>query len=214
MLHCIEWFNLMLAARPVWRSPITMDPTLTAGSPLTAADRLPAVEAFPLYGGDALPQNPGSAVQRIEIVSSVEKADGRHPDNCWLVDMAERFNQRRERIGGGPPIKVVVRAIPSGLGACWITQLGLASLLSHMAPIPVWPLLVARYRQLLRKNQLSQQCLSAVIEANDLGVIVNSKPISLGQFIKVASVGEGDGQQIEALRRRYPQSLVLSCQQP
>jgi hypothetical protein len=83
-----------------------------------------------------------------------------------------------------------------------------------MAPIPVWPLLVARYLQLLRKNQLFQQCLSAVIEANDLGVIVNSKPISLGQFIKVASVGEGDGQQIEALRRRYPQSLVLCCQQP
>ena len=100
-----------------------MDPTLTAASPLTAADRLPAaadrlpaVEAFPLYGGDALPQKPGSAVRRIEIVSSVEKADGRHPENCWLVDMAERFNQRRERIGGGPPIAVVVRAIPSGLG--------------------------------------------------------------------------------------------------
>jgi Ca-activated chloride channel family protein len=33
------------------------------------------------------------------------------------VDVAERFNQRRERIGGGPPIEVVVRAIPSGLGA-------------------------------------------------------------------------------------------------
>jgi Ca-activated chloride channel family protein len=98
-------------------APITMDPTLTAASPLTAADRLPAVEAFPLYGGDALPHNSGSAVLRIEIVSSVEKADGRHPENCWLVDVAERFNQRRERIDGGPPIAVVVRAIPSGLGA-------------------------------------------------------------------------------------------------
>ena len=196
MLHRTEWFQLLLAARPVWRTPITMDPTLTATSALSAADRPPAVEAFPLYGGDALPQNPGSAVQRIEIVSSVEKADGRHPENCWLVDMAERFKQRRERIDGGPPIKVVVRAIPSGLGACWITQLGLASLLSHMAPIPVWPLLVDHYRQLLRNDQLSQQCPSPVIEANDLGMIVNSKPTSLGQFIKVASVGEGDGQQI------------------
>jgi Ca-activated chloride channel family protein len=94
-----------------------MDPTLTAASPLTAADRLPAVESFPLYGGDALPQNPGTTVQRIEIVSSVQKADGRHPENCWLVDVAERFNQRRERIDGGPPTEVVVRAIPSGLGA-------------------------------------------------------------------------------------------------
>jgi len=94
-----------------------MDPTLTAASSLTAADRLPAVEAFPLHGADALLQNLDSAVLRLEIVSSVEKADGRHPENRWLVDVAERFNQRRERIGGGPPIKVVVRAIPSGLGA-------------------------------------------------------------------------------------------------
>ena len=121
----------MLAARPAWRTPITspeaalqrLDSKILPGievqtaSPLTAADRLPAVEAFPLYGGDALLHNPGSAVRRIEIVSSVEKADGRHPENCWLVDVAERFNQRRVRIGGGPPIEVVVRAIPSGLGA-------------------------------------------------------------------------------------------------
>jgi Ca-activated chloride channel family protein len=116
MLHRTEWFHLMLATRPARRSPITMDQTLTAAPALAAADRLPAVEAFPLYGGDALPQNPGTTVQRIEIVSSVEKADGRHPENRWLVDVAERFNQRRERIGGGPPIEVVVRAIPSGLG--------------------------------------------------------------------------------------------------
>ena len=94
-----------------------MDPTLTAASPLTAADRLPAVEAFPLYGGDALPHKPGKTVQRIEIVSSVEKADGRNPESSWLVGVAERFNQRRERIDDGPPIEAVVRAIPSGLGA-------------------------------------------------------------------------------------------------
>ena len=117
MLHRTEWFHLMFATKPAWRSPITMDPTITAASALTAADRLPAVEAFPLYGGDALHQNRATTVQRIEIVSSVEKADGRNSENCWLVDVAERFNQRRERIDGGPPIEVVVRAIPSGLGA-------------------------------------------------------------------------------------------------
>jgi Ca-activated chloride channel family protein len=94
-----------------------MDPTLTAASALSAADRLPAVEAFPLYGGDGLPQNPGTTVQRIEIVSSVEKTYGRNPEKGWLVDVAERFNQRRERIDDGPPIEAVVRAIPSGLGA-------------------------------------------------------------------------------------------------
>jgi Ca-activated chloride channel family protein len=117
MLHRTEWFHLMFATKPAWRSPITMDPTITAASARSAADRLPAVEAFPLYGGDALPQNRATTVQRIEIVSSVEKADGRNSQNCWLVDVAERFNQRRERIDGGPPIEVVVRAIPSGLGA-------------------------------------------------------------------------------------------------
>jgi Ca-activated chloride channel homolog len=94
-----------------------MNPTITAASALSAADRLPAVEAFPLYGGDGLPQNPGTTVQRIEIVSSVEKADGRNPESSWLVGVAERFNQRRERIDDGPPIEAVVRAIPSGLGA-------------------------------------------------------------------------------------------------
>jgi Ca-activated chloride channel family protein len=94
-----------------------MNPTITAASALSAADRLPAVEAFPLYGGDGLPQNRGTTVQRIEIVSSVEKADGRNPESSWLVGVAERFNQRRERIDDGPPIEAVVRAIPSGLGA-------------------------------------------------------------------------------------------------
>ena len=96
---------------------ITMDSAVKTSAVVTGADRLPDVEAFPLYGAEGLPQNPGPGVLRIEIVSSVEKADGQHPENRWLVDVAERFNQRRERIGGGPPIEVVVRAIPSGLGA-------------------------------------------------------------------------------------------------
>jgi Ca-activated chloride channel family protein len=108
----------MLPAIEVKTSSGTMlDPAVTAPVGVNGADRLPAVDAFPLYGADALPQNPATGVLRIEIVSSVEKADGRHPENRWLVDVAERFNQRRERIGGGPPIEVVVRAIPSGLGA-------------------------------------------------------------------------------------------------
>ena len=97
-------------------SGITVDSAVNTPAAVPGADRLPAVEAFPLYGADALPQNPARGVLRIEIVSSVEKADGRHPEHRWLVDVAERFNQRRERIGGGPPIEVVVRAIPSGLG--------------------------------------------------------------------------------------------------
>jgi len=114
------------------------------------------------------------------------------------------------------------------LGACWITQLGLASLLSQLAPIPVRPLvvdrsfcseqqqqhLVDRYRQLLLKDRLSQQHLSPVVEANVLGVRVNPKAPSLEQFVRLASVGEGNGQQMAALRRQYPKALVLSCEPP
>ena len=74
--------------------------------------------------------------------------------------------------------------------------------------------LVDRYRKLLLKDQLSQQRLSPVIEANVLGVRLNSKAPTLEQFAKLASVGEGDWQQMAALRRQYPQALVLSCEQP
>jgi hypothetical protein len=114
------------------------------------------------------------------------------------------------------------------LGACWITQLGLASLLSQLAPIPVRPLLVdrsfcseqqgqylvKRYHDLLISHQLAQQRLSPVIEVNVFGVKVNSDPPSLAQFSRLASVGEGDGQQMASLRRQYPKALVLSCNQP
>ena len=114
------------------------------------------------------------------------------------------------------------------LGACWVSQLGLASLLSQLAPIPVRPLLVDRsfcseqrrhqlvdrYRQLLIKDQLSQQRLSPVIEANVLGVRLNSKAPSLEQFASLASVGEGNREQMSSLRRQYPKALVLSCDQP
>ena len=114
------------------------------------------------------------------------------------------------------------------LGACWITQLGLAALLSQLAPIPVRPLLVdrsfcsqqqgqnlaKRYRDLLISHQLSQQRLSPVIEVNVFGVKVNSNPPSLLEFSRLASVGEADGQQMAALRRQYPQALLLSCDQP
>jgi hypothetical protein len=53
-----------------------------------------------------------------------------------------------------------------------------------------------------------------VIEANVLGVRVNSKAPALEQFTKLDSVGEGEGQQMAALRRQYPQALVLSFGQP
>ena len=114
------------------------------------------------------------------------------------------------------------------LGACWIGQLALATLLSQLAPIPVRPLLVDRsfcsegqgkqlvdrYHDLLIKDQLGQQRLSPVIEANVFGVRENSRAPSLQQFSSLATVGEGDGQQMASLRRQYPKALVLSCDKP
>ena len=114
------------------------------------------------------------------------------------------------------------------LGACWITQLGLAALLSQLAPIPVRPLLVdrsfcseqqgqqllERYQNVLISHQLSQQRLSPVMEVNVFGVKVSSDPPSLAQFSSFASVGEAAGRQMASLRRQYPKALVLSCDQP
>jgi hypothetical protein len=65
----------------------------------------------------------------------------------------------------------------------------------------------------LIKDQLSQQRRSPVIEANVLGVRLKAKAPTLEQFARLANVG-GDGQQMAALRRQYPQALVLSCEQP
>jgi len=114
------------------------------------------------------------------------------------------------------------------LGACWIGQLALATLLSQLAPIPVRPLLVDRsfcneeqrnhlvdrYHELLIKDQLGQQRLSPVIEVNVFGVREHARAPSLEQFSSLATVGEGDGQQMASLRRQYPKALVLSCDKP
>jgi Ca-activated chloride channel family protein len=85
------------------------------GAAISKRDALPSVEAFPLYGAPAVPPDREGSL-RVEIVSSLEKADGERPDRRWLVDVAERFNQRRERLGG-QRLEVVVRPIPSGLAA-------------------------------------------------------------------------------------------------
>ena len=98
-------------------SGITVDSAVNTPAAVPGADRLPAVEAFPLYGADALPQNPARGVLRIEIVSSVEKADGRHPEHRWLVDVAERFNQRRERTKRRPALVIIKHEVTMTEGA-------------------------------------------------------------------------------------------------
>ncbi len=67
---------------------------------------------------------------------------------------------------------------------------------------------------MLIKEQLSQQRRSPVIEAKALVVRLKAKAPTLEQFARLASVGEGDGQQMAALRRQYPKALVLNCEQP
>ena len=89
----------------------------SAEAPLPLAERLPQAAAFPLYGAPADQIDHSGSSLRVEIVSSLEKADNQRASSRWLVDGAERFNQRRERSNDGRRIEVVVRPIPSGLAA-------------------------------------------------------------------------------------------------
>jgi len=50
---------------------------------------------------------------------------------------------------------------------------------------------------LLLDDQLSQQRRSPVLEANVLGMRLKAKAPTLEQFARLASVGEGDGQQMQ-----------------
>jgi Ca-activated chloride channel family protein len=115
--------------------------------PLPSAERLPPPEAYPLYGASRTP-HPAGGTLRVEIASSLEKADGDKPDRRWLVDVAERFNQRAER-QGGQRVEVVVRAIPSGLGA----QMLAAGTLKAAA----WSPSSAQWLALLRQNGVPSQ---------------------------------------------------------
>jgi hypothetical protein len=89
----------------------------SAEAPLPLAERLPQAAAFPVYGAPADAIDHSGSTLRVEIVSSLEKADNQRANRRWLVDGAERFNQRRERGNDGRRIEVVVRPIPSGLAA-------------------------------------------------------------------------------------------------
>ena len=88
-----------------------------AEAPLPLAERLPQATAFPVHGAPADGIEQSGSTLRVEIVSSLEKADNQRASSRWLVEGAERFNQRRERSQDGRRIEVVVRAIPSGLAA-------------------------------------------------------------------------------------------------
>lgn len=98
-------------------SALTPAALASAEAPLPPAERLPQAAAFPLHGSPADGITPSGSTLRVEIVSSLEKADNQRASRRWLVDAAERFNQRRERGHDGRRIEVVVRPIPSGLAA-------------------------------------------------------------------------------------------------
>lgn len=78
------------------------------------ADPVPDPDLFPLYGAQATND---SNTLYLEIYSSAEKANGERPDERWLVDVAEKFNQQRQKVSSGQTIQVGIRNIPSGLGA-------------------------------------------------------------------------------------------------
>ncbi|MFM7395124.1 MAG: hypothetical protein ACKO22_12370, partial [Cyanobium sp.] len=89
----------------------------SAEAALPMAEQLPQAAAFTLHGAPADGITPSGNILRVEIASSLEKADNQRASRRWLVDAAERFNQRGERGNDGRRIEVVVRPIPSGLAA-------------------------------------------------------------------------------------------------
>jgi Ca-activated chloride channel family protein len=96
------------------------EPTSTfasAEAPLPLAERLPQAAAFPIFGDPADDIDHNGSTLRVEIVSSLEKADNQLAGRRWLVDAVERFNQLHERGNDGRRIELVVRPIPSGLAA-------------------------------------------------------------------------------------------------
>lgn len=86
------------------------------------AERLPQAAAFPIYGAPSDDIDRSGSNLRVEIVSSLEKADNQLASRRWMVDAAERFNQRRERSNDGRRIVLVVRPIPSGLAAQMLVE--------------------------------------------------------------------------------------------
>jgi Ca-activated chloride channel family protein len=89
----------------------------SAETALPLAERLPKPADFPLHGVPDDGADRSSSTLRVEVVSSLEKANKQRAGRSWLVDAAERFNQRQERLNDGRRIEVVVRPIPSGLAA-------------------------------------------------------------------------------------------------
>jgi Ca-activated chloride channel homolog len=77
------------------------------------ADPVPDVSTFPLYG--AQPSSDSGKLY-VEIFTSVDKGNGDRPDERWLVDVAEAFNQQQNRVDG-QVIQIGIRGIASGIAA-------------------------------------------------------------------------------------------------
>lgn len=74
---------------------------------------LPKLEDFPLYGAQ-----PGSGNQvYLEIFSSTEKSNVDRQNERWLVEVADAFNARQEKLPSGQVIQVGIRKIASGTAA-------------------------------------------------------------------------------------------------
>jgi hypothetical protein len=110
----------------------------------------------------------------------------------------------------------------------WLGQLVLGVVLAQLAPVPErpllidrhrcdpagWQALVGRYRALYRQHALQQQRFRPVLESSVFGVQHHRQPPDPRSLAVVAAVGEGDGAAAAALRRRFPQALVLACSPP
>jgi len=115
-------------------------------------DYVPDPETYPLYGAE--PTNDSGTVY-VEVYSSAEKANAARDDERWLVDVAEQFNKKQERLPSGELIQVGVRNIPSGLGA-QILAAGKGQPAGYTPAHALWP-------ELLKADGLQVETISPAL---------------------------------------------------
>lgn len=128
------------------------------------AEPLPRVDDYPLYG--AQPSTDPQTLY-LEVFSSSEKGNAKLADERWLVDVADAFNARKEKVGSGQVVQVGIRNIPSGLAS----QLLAAQAIKPAGFTPANDL----WLKLLESQKVKFQSVVPSLVPNHAGFVVDDK---------------------------------------
>ncbi|MBD1912935.1 MULTISPECIES: vWA domain-containing protein [unclassified Leptolyngbya] len=128
------------------------------------AEPLPKPDDYPLYA--AQPSTDPQTVY-LEIYSSSEKGNAKLEDERWLVDVADAFNARKEKVGSGQVVQVGIRNIPSGLAS----QLLAAQAVKPAGFTPANDL----WLKLLDSQKVKFQSIAPSLVPNHAGFVVDDK---------------------------------------